>query len=134
MFIFSEWMIRILPCWLISNNKDIEWNIKLANLFINLIVIRLDINTIRAPLFTIFIFVTGKKHHTLNLVGEYAFKNLFRFSQRNSKNVSLSLFVLETFRNLLELLHLFRCYNKKNIFRWIIWLLFKSWFSDNNLI
>lgn len=106
-------MVRILPCWLISDNKDIEWNIKLANLFINLIVIRLDINTIWTPLFTIFIFVTGKKHHTLNLVGKNTFKDFLRFSQRNSKHVSLSLFVFETFRKLLELLHLFRCYNKK---------------------
>lgn len=112
LFIFSEWMVRILPCWLITNNKDVEWKFKLVNLFINLIVIRLDIDTIRTPLFTIFIFVTGKKHHTLNLIGENAFKNLLRFFQRYSKYFSLSVFVFEISWKLLKLLHLCCYFNK----------------------
>jgi hypothetical protein len=60
LFHFPKSMILVFPSRLIANNKHIQRQLNLTDLFINGRVVWLGINAIRTPFFAVLVFVAGK--------------------------------------------------------------------------
>ena len=101
LLVLSKSMVRVFPCRLITNNEHVEWQFQFLNLLINLIVVGLDVDAKRTPLFTVLVLVACEEHYALDLVRENSLQNLRRFEKWNCINLPFSRLVLEMLGDLL---------------------------------